>query len=61
MAALTYASKNWGIKKLKIMEMKCLRSMCDAIRFDRARKEEVKRRVAVRESLSDRMDQKILN
>lgn len=42
------------------MEMKCLRSICNAIWIDRARDEEMKCSVGVRESMSDRMDQKVL-
>ena len=60
MATVTYEAKKWGIKKLRVIEMKFLRSMCDVIRFDRARNEEVKCRVGVKESMSDKMDQKVM-
>ena len=59
MAAVTYVAKKWGIK-VNIMEMKCLRSMCDAIRTDRVSNGEVKCIVGVKESMSERVNKKML-
>ena len=46
-------------KRLDVMEMKCLRSMCGVNRRDRVRNEEVRRRVGIQETLSERMDRRV--
>ena len=45
--------------KLKVMEIKCLRSVCVVTRMDRWRIEEVRCRVGVTEKLNDGVDWKV--
>ena len=61
-----YGAETWGAsvrdrKRLDVMEMKCLRSMCGVTRRDRVRNEEVHRRVGVHGTLSERMDKRVLS
>ena len=60
-----YGSEAWGLRvkerrKLDVMEMRCLRSMCGVTRMDRLRNEVVRERVGVDEKLSERVDRKVL-
>ena len=60
-----YGSEAWGLRveerrKLDVMEMRCLRSMCGVTRLDRLRNEVVRKRVGVDEKLSERVDRKVL-
>ena len=57
-------SEAWGLRveerrKLDVMEMRCLRSMCGMTRMDRLRNEVVRERVGVEEKLSERVDRKV--
>ena len=61
-----YGAETWGAsvrdrRRLDVMEMKCLRSMCGVNRRDRVRNEEVRRRVGIQETLSERMDRRVLS
>ena len=58
-----YAAETWAMraadkKRLDVMEMKCLRSMCGVTRWDRLRNEEIRRRSGVLLELSNRAEQK---
>ena len=58
-----YAADTWGMKaddkkRLDVMEMRCLRSMCGVTRWDRLRNEEIRRRTGVLLELSKRAEQK---
>ena len=60
-----YGSGAWGLRveerrKLDVMEMRCLRSMCGMTRMDRLRNEVVRERLGVEEKLSERVDRKVL-
>ena len=60
-----YGSESWGMRveernKLDVAEMNCLRSMCGVTRWDRWRNEVVRERVGVPESMSRRVDRKVL-
>lgn len=60
-----YGSETWAMRaeeknKLDVTEMNCLRSMCGVTRRDRVRNEVVRRRVGVPETLSKRVDRKVL-
>ncbi|KAK7882210.1 hypothetical protein WMY93_028384 [Mugilogobius chulae] len=63
--AALYGAETWSLKvaekrKLNVMEMKCLRSMCGVTRMDRVRNEEVRRRTGVVRELADRAERKAL-
>ena len=51
--------RNRGLQD-RYLELKSIRSMCGAARMDRGRNEELKRKVGVKEKLSDRVDRKVL-
>ena len=58
-----YAAETWGMKaddkkRLDVMEMRCLRSMCRVTRWDRLRNEEIRRRTGVLLERSKRAEQK---
>ena len=58
-----YAAETWGMKtadkkRLDVMEMRCLRSMCGVTRWDRLRNEEIRRRSGVLLELSKRAEQR---
>ena len=60
-----YGSETWGLReaerrKLEVLEMGCLRSMCRLTLRDRVRNEEVRRRAGVERKLSSRVDQSVL-
>merc|ERR1712121_55348 len=60
-----YGSETWAMRaeeknKLDVTEMNCLRSMCGVTRRDRVRNEVVRRRVGVSETLSKRVERKVL-
>ena len=60
-----YGSETWGLReaerrKLDVLEMGCLRSMCRLSLRDRVRNEEVRRRTGVERKLSSRVDQNVL-
>ena len=60
-----YGSETWGLReserrKLEVLEMGCLRSMCCLTLRDRVRNEEVRRRAGVERKLSSRVDQSVL-
>ena len=44
---------------MKVLEMKCLRSLVRVSRMDRARNEEVRRRAGIERELASRADQSI--
>ena len=61
-----YGGESWGLtvkerRRLDVMEMNCLRSMCGVTRRDRVRNEEVRRRVGVKRSLSERAEERSLS
>lgn len=47
--------------KVDIMGLKYLHAVCGVTSVERVRNEEVRRSVDVRENISDRVDQKVLN
>ena len=60
-----YGAETWGLReaerrKLNVLEMGCLRSMCGLTLWNRVRNEEVRRRVQVEKQLSERVDQSVL-
>ena len=60
-----YGAETWNMsvkdrRKLNVMEMRCLRSMCGVTRRDRIRNEEIRRRTGVTRELSGRADQSVL-
>ena len=60
-----YGAETWNMgqrerKRLNVVEMRCLRSMCGVTRRDRIRNEEVRRRTGVTRELSGRADQSVL-
>ena len=63
MFTVTYGAETRGLEKkeihnLDVMEMKCLQGMCVVIKLYGVRLEEVRRRIGVRNKMSDRVDQK---
>ena len=48
-------------RRLNVMEMRCLRSMCGVTRRDRVRNEEVRRRTGVGQELADRAEKRVLS
>ena len=61
-----YGAETWGTsvrdrKRLDVTEMNCLRSTCGVNRRDRVRNKEVRRRVGIQETLSERMDRRMLS
>ena len=62
---VSYGSETWGLReaerrKLDVLEMGCLRSMCRLSLRDRVRNEEVRRRTGVGRKLSSKVDQNVL-
>ena len=60
-----YGSETWSMgvkerKRLDVMEMKCLRSMCGISIRDRVRNEVIRKKVRVNEKLSERIDKRVL-
>ena len=60
-----YAAETWGLRaaerrRLDVMEMRCLRSMCGVSRMDRLRNEEVRRRTGVMGELAGRAERSAL-
>ena len=60
-----YGAETWNMgmadkKRLDVVEMRCLRSMCGVTRRDRVRNEEVRRRTGVTRELSGRAEQSVL-
>ena len=60
-----YGAETWNMgvlerKRLNVMEMRCLRSMCGVTRMDRVRNEEVRRRTGVLQEMSARAEQRVL-
>ena len=60
-----YGAECWTMKaedrrRVNVLEMSCLRSMCGVTRWDRVRNEEIRRSVGVEASLSDRVDRCVL-
>lgn len=60
-----YGAETWGMRaaerqKLKVFEMRCLRSMAGVTRMDRIRNEEVRRRTGVRRELAVQGDMSVL-
>ena len=47
-------------QKLKVFEMKCLRSMAGVTRLDRLKNEEVRERTGVRKELATKVDMNVL-
>ena len=63
--AALYGAETWGMKaedrrRLDVLEMKCLRSMCGVSLWHRLRNEEIRRRVGVQRELSSRADMAVL-
>ena len=57
-----YGAETWNTgardrRKLNVVEMRCLRSMCGVTRRDRIRNEEIRRRTGVGRELAGRADQ----
>ena len=46
--------------KLDVKEIACFRSMCGVTRMESRRNEEVRRKVSVKEDMSERVDRKML-
>ena len=62
---MTHGAETWSMRmeerrKLDVMELKCLQSMCSVIRKDRWRNDEVTRGVCVRKEMSDRVNRQVL-
>jgi len=60
-----YGAETWKVgaaerRRLNVMEMRCLRSMCGVTRIDRVRNEEMRRRTGVVRELADQADQGVL-
>ena len=60
-----YGAETWGLnvrekRRLDVMEMKCLRSMCGVTVRDRIRNEEIRRRVGVQINMSGRVERCVL-
>ena len=60
-----YGAETWNMgaaerRRLNVMEMRCLRSMCGVTRMDRMRNEEVRRRTGVGRELAVRAEQGVL-
>ena len=60
-----YGAETWNMsaverKRLNVMEMRCLRSMCGVTRMDRIRNEEVRRRTGVVQEMAGRAEQRVL-
>ena len=60
-----YGAEAWIIrsserKKVKVLEMKCLRSMVGMSPMDRVRNEEVRRRVGIERELASRAEQRVM-
>ncbi len=60
-----YGAETWNMgraerKRLNVMEMNCLRSMCGVTRMDRVRNEEVRKRTGVVKELAERAEQRVL-
>ncbi len=60
-----YGAETWNMeaaerKRLNVMEMRCLRSMCGVTQMDRVRNEEVRRRTGVVKKLAERAEQGVL-
>ena len=47
-------------RKLDVMELKCVRGICEVPRMERLSKKEVRCRLGLRKSMSERLDRKIL-
>uniref|UniRef100_A0A8C8DHP6 ribonuclease H n=1 Tax=Oryzias sinensis TaxID=183150 RepID=A0A8C8DHP6_9TELE len=63
--AALYGAETWSLKvaekrKLNVVEMRCLRSMCGVTRMDRVRNEVIRERTGVMRELADRAEQKAL-
>ncbi len=63
--AALYGTETWNMgaaerRKLNVMEMRCLRSMCGVTRMDRVRNEEVRGRTEVVKELAERAEQEVL-
>ena len=48
------------IRKVNVLEIKCLRSLVGVSRMDRVRNEEVRRRAGIERELESRADQRVL-
>ena len=60
-----YGAEAWGMRsaerrKVKVLEMKCLRSFVGVSRIDRFRNEEVRRRAGIERELVSKADQRVL-
>ena len=60
-----YGSETWNMgvaerRRLNVLEMRCLRSMCGVTRMDRVRNVEVRRRTGVARDLAGRAEQSVL-
>ena len=47
------------IRKVNVLEMKCLRNLVEVSRMDRVRNEEVRRRAGIERELASRADQRV--
>ena len=48
------------LRKVNVLEMKCLRNLVGVSRMDRVRNEEVRRRAGIERELASRADQRVL-
>ena len=60
-----YGAEAWGmrcaeIRKVNVLEMKCLRSLVEVSRIDKVRNEEVHRKAGIENELANRADQRVL-
>ncbi len=63
--ATLYGTETWNTgaverRRLNVMEMRCLRSICGVTRMDRVRNDEVRRRTGAVKELADRAEQGVL-
>ena len=59
--AEAWSTRSAEIRKMNVLEMKCLRSLVGVSRMDRVRNEEVRRRTGIERELASRADQRVLS
>ena len=62
---VTYGTETWGLREterhcLNVFEMKCLRPTVEVTRWDRVRNEEIRRRAGIQETLTEKVDRRVL-
>ena len=57
-----YGAEAWGMRrrKVKVLEIKCLRSLVGVLQMDKVGNEEVHRRAGIESELASRADQRVL-